>query len=77
VPIVAILNKSVEIQASLVPMGGGRRRLQLNARTRGELEILKVADYPIFRWLCNGLLFRDKILKNFSQPIVTCYGAHD
>jgi Domain of unknown function (DUF1905)/Bacteriocin-protection, YdeI or OmpD-Associated len=39
VPIIATLNKAVEIQASLVPMGGGRHRLQLNARTREELEI--------------------------------------
>jgi len=39
VPILATLNKAVEVQASLVPMGGGRHRLQLNARTRGELEI--------------------------------------
>jgi hypothetical protein len=39
VPIVATLNRTVEIQASLVPMGGGRHRLQLIARTRGELEI--------------------------------------
>ena len=39
VPIVATLNRTVEVQASLVPMGGGRHRLQLNARTRGELEI--------------------------------------
>jgi uncharacterized protein DUF1905/bacteriocin resistance YdeI/OmpD-like protein len=39
VPIVATLGGTVEIQASLVPMGGGRHRLQLNARTRGELEI--------------------------------------
>ena len=39
VPIVATLNKAVEIQASLVPMGGGRHRLQLNARTRAELDI--------------------------------------
>ena len=39
VPVVATLNKTVEVQASLVPMGGGRHRLQLNARTRGELEI--------------------------------------
>ena len=39
VPIVATLNAAVEIQASLVPMGGGRHRLQLNARTRGELDI--------------------------------------
>ncbi|HXM44342.1 MAG TPA: YdeI/OmpD-associated family protein [Bryobacteraceae bacterium] len=39
VPILATLNEAGEIQASLVPMGGGRHRLQLNARTRGELEI--------------------------------------
>ncbi len=39
VPIVATLNKATEIQASLVPMGGGKHRLQLNARTRAELEI--------------------------------------
>jgi len=39
VPIVAILDAAVEIQASLVPMGGGRHWLQLNARTRRELEI--------------------------------------
>jgi hypothetical protein len=39
VPIVATLGGTVEIQQSLVPMGGGRHRLQLNARTRGELEV--------------------------------------
>ncbi len=39
VPIVATLNNAVEIQASLVPMGGGRHRLQLNQRTRSELDI--------------------------------------
>jgi len=39
VPIVATLNRTVELQASLVPMGGGRHWLQLNARTRGELDI--------------------------------------
>jgi Bacteriocin-protection, YdeI or OmpD-Associated/Domain of unknown function (DUF1905) len=39
VPILATLDKTVEVQASLVPMGGGRHRLQLNARTRGELAI--------------------------------------
>ena len=39
VPILATLNDAVEIQASLVPMGGGRHRFQLNARTRGELDI--------------------------------------
>jgi hypothetical protein len=39
VPIVATLNNNVEIQVSMVPMGGGRHWLQLNARTREELEI--------------------------------------
>jgi hypothetical protein len=39
VPIVATLGGTVELQASLVPMGGGRHRLQLNGRTRGELDI--------------------------------------
>ena len=39
VPIVATLNRTVELQASLVPMGKGRHRLQLNARTREELDI--------------------------------------
>jgi hypothetical protein len=42
VPIVATLatrDEIAEVQASLVPMGGGRHRLQLNARTRGELGI--------------------------------------
>ncbi len=39
VPILATLNQTVEVQASLVPIGGGRHRLQLNGRTRGELEI--------------------------------------
>ncbi|MGB7728209.1 MAG: YdeI/OmpD-associated family protein [Candidatus Acidiferrum sp.] len=39
VPIVARLNGAVEIQASLVPLGGGRHRLQLNQRIRLELDI--------------------------------------
>jgi Domain of unknown function (DUF1905)/Bacteriocin-protection, YdeI or OmpD-Associated len=39
VPIMATLNGAVEIQVSMVPMGGGRHWLQLNARTREELEI--------------------------------------
>ncbi|MGB2666448.1 MAG: YdeI/OmpD-associated family protein [Candidatus Acidiferrum sp.] len=39
VPIVAALNGTAEIQASLVPLGGGRHRLQLNQRTRRELDI--------------------------------------
>ena len=38
-PIVTTLNEAVEIQASLVPMGGVRHWLQLNARTRGQLDI--------------------------------------
>src|SRR5215472_349271 len=37
VPVLAKLNSSVEIQASLVPMGGGKHRLQLNTRTCSEL----------------------------------------
>lgn len=39
VPILATLGEAIEIQASLVPMGGGRHWLQLNARNRGELDI--------------------------------------
>ena len=39
VPIVATLNRAVELQASLVPMGDGKHRLQLNTRIRRELEI--------------------------------------
>ncbi len=39
VPILATLNNAVEVQASLVPTGGGRHRLRLNGRTRSELEI--------------------------------------
>jgi hypothetical protein len=39
VPLVATLNNAAEVQASLVPVGGGKHRLQLNARTREELEI--------------------------------------
>jgi hypothetical protein len=39
VPIVATLNNAVEVQVSMVPMGGGRHWLQLNTRTREELEI--------------------------------------
>jgi hypothetical protein len=38
-PILAALGSATEIQASLVPTGGGRHWLQLNARTRGELDI--------------------------------------
>jgi Domain of unknown function (DUF1905)/Bacteriocin-protection, YdeI or OmpD-Associated len=39
VPIVATLNNTVEVQVSMVPMGGGRHWLQLNARIRQELGI--------------------------------------
>jgi Domain of unknown function (DUF1905)/Bacteriocin-protection, YdeI or OmpD-Associated len=39
VPILATLSGDVAIQASLVPMGGGRHWLQLNTRTRAELDI--------------------------------------
>ena len=39
VPVLAKLNRSVEIQVSLVTMGGGKHRLQLNTRTRSELGI--------------------------------------
>jgi hypothetical protein len=38
VPIVATINGAIEVRASLVPAGGGRHRLRLNATTR------KVAD---------------------------------
>jgi hypothetical protein len=34
VPIVATINGAIEIRASLVPSGGGRHRLRLNASTR-------------------------------------------
>lgn len=34
IPIVAVFNQSEELHASLVPIGGGRHRLQLNARLR-------------------------------------------
>ncbi len=39
VPVIATLDDCVELQASLVPMGGGKHRLQLNERIRRELDI--------------------------------------
>ena len=39
VPILATVNGAVEVQSSLVPMGGGKRRLGLNAKVRGALGI--------------------------------------
>jgi hypothetical protein len=36
VPVVSTINGTTELRASLVPIGGGRHRLQLNARVRGE-----------------------------------------
>ncbi len=39
IPVVATYGKEVEVHQSLVPMGGGRHWLQLNARTRADLKI--------------------------------------
>src|SRR5205814_6929335 len=39
VPVVAWLDGRVEVRASLVPKGGGRHRLRLNARVRREAGI--------------------------------------
>jgi Domain of unknown function (DUF1905)/Bacteriocin-protection, YdeI or OmpD-Associated len=39
VPIIATLRKGVEVQASLVPVGGGRHTLQLNGEVRRELQL--------------------------------------
>jgi uncharacterized protein DUF1905/bacteriocin resistance YdeI/OmpD-like protein len=36
VPVVSTINGTTELRASLVPIGGGRHRLQLNARVRSE-----------------------------------------
>jgi hypothetical protein len=36
VPVVAIVNGIAEVHASIVPSGGGRHRLRLNAATRDE-----------------------------------------
>jgi hypothetical protein len=38
VPVVATVNRSIEVRASIVPCGGGRHRLQLNARARGDAD---------------------------------------
>ena len=61
VPVLAKLNRSVEIQASLVPTGGGKHRLQLNTRTHGELGV-EPAD-PV----CVRLLVPEKP-PNFPSP---------
>lgn len=39
VPVISTINEATELRASLVPIGGGRHRLQLNARVRGEAGI--------------------------------------
>lgn len=39
VPIFATVNGAVQVQSSLVPMGGGKQRLGLNAKVRGQLGI--------------------------------------
>jgi hypothetical protein len=36
VPVISTINGTTELRASLVPVGGGRHRLQLNARVRSE-----------------------------------------
>jgi hypothetical protein len=56
VPVVATVNRTVEVRASIVPCGGGRHRLQLNARARGDANVepgdrlaieLRVDENPI------------------------------
>ena len=56
VPVVASVNDVVEIRASLIPCGGGRHRLRLNAATRevadarlgGRLSVrVQVDDHPV------------------------------
>jgi len=56
VPIVATVNRVAEVRASIVPCGGGRHRLQLNARTREQAEaqpgdrlavVLRVDENPV------------------------------
>ncbi|SRR5258706_3072942 len=56
VPIIATVNRKVEVRASIVPCGGGRHRLQLNARARGDANAapgdrlaiaLRVDDHPV------------------------------
>ena len=39
VPVIATIDGAVEVRASLVPGGGGRHRLQLNARVREEARV--------------------------------------
>jgi uncharacterized protein YdeI (YjbR/CyaY-like superfamily) len=39
VPVVSTINGKTEFRASIVPVGGGRHRLQLNARVRSEVGI--------------------------------------
>ncbi|HEX8800807.1 MAG TPA: DUF1905 domain-containing protein, partial [Terriglobales bacterium] len=51
VPVLAKLNRSVEIQASLVPMGGGRSHPQLNTRTRSELGVKPGDPVCVSLWL--------------------------
>jgi hypothetical protein len=56
VPIVALVNGVADVRASIVPCGGGRHRLRLNARTRatadarlgGRVRVsLRVDDHPV------------------------------
>jgi hypothetical protein len=56
VPVVATVNRAVEVRASIVPCGGGRHRLQLNARARGDAGVvpgdrlavvLRVDEHPV------------------------------
>jgi hypothetical protein len=56
VPVIATVNRTVEVRASIVPCGGGRHRLQLNARTRGDANaepgdrlaiVLRVDEHPV------------------------------
>jgi len=49
VPIVATLNRDVELQASLVPMGGGRLWLQLNGASAANWE-----SSPAMRCACRS-----------------------
>jgi len=62
VPVLAKLNRSVEVQGILVPMGGGQHRLQLNTRTRSEL--VEPGD-PV----CVRLLVPEKP-PNFPRPLI-------
>src|ERR1019366_1559878 len=40
VPVVALVNGLAEVRASIVPCGGGRHRLLINARARGEARVV-------------------------------------